>query len=431
MKRRLAMGSSLLGCLAFTLACQTTSLPHRWTNANYGYEVASGLPRLSVRLLLEQSVDEKLRALCPIFAVENLRGVRVFIHDATAPTHGDGKIRGFHRRGQIHIFARFQDGRLKMPAPHAQATIAHEMVHALASRAGLKIDRWMEEGLAEVFATSKVGSNGRVTLWFHDQHERTARNLKGSPDWLSADQLLAVKDSYPEANRMRALYAQSASFVAHLLEVGDDADLDTSSVRARLQAMLDLSREELLASFATWQRQLSRVGFLERLTKLAATDDSRIKELVAGSMGDPGGLSDKSAEAWWRLLARLLTDDEERVRTATRLRLSLPRPSDRGRFASWRNTSDRNLRLMGLVCLALIGDRDAAIEMLAAIRGPQDLEWWQPLIWLTMKWNPEAAPELSSITVEPERFVPWCRASIRTIRGKAARRQIKAPEQGG
>ena len=404
----------LLGLVA--LASCAAPFPHRWANGHFGYEIASGLPKQSVHLMLEKSVDERLRAFCPIFAVEDLTGLKVFVHDALAPEYGAGRIRGVHRRGEIHVFARFRDGRLKMPAPHAQATIAHEMVHALAMRAGLDLPRWMEEGLAEVLASSGVDGEGRVTLWFHTKHEGVARALSGTPAWLPADQLFAIRDAYPDAKHMRALYAQSSSFVAHLLRVGEGSGIEASEVRERIQRMRTRSADELTREFIAWKTKLTRHGFLQRLDKFAASGDSRIKQLVCTSIGSLPSADAEGAEAWWSLLARLLCDDDEAVRKAARIRLSLPRSEDKKRYLAWRRSSDRRLRLIALVDLALLGDRNAAIEMLSSMRGPEDLEWWQPLVWLTMKWNPKAMPELNAIVLRPEKFAAWCRASIATIR---------------
>jgi len=403
--------------LLLTLAACAQSLEHRWRDPRFGFEVQSGFPRIFVEGLVASKLEAQLLVLGRVFGVDDVSGLRVFVYDEDPPALGDARVGGFHRSGELHLFARFLGSRIGIPHPTTEHTLGHELVHALVAMAGLELPTWMEEGLAEVLASSAPDGQG-VLLWYDMQRERQARSLLAAGRALDAAALLALRDEYPQGEALPAMYAQAASFVAFLMQVGDIAPIAPAEVRARLDRMLAATPAELTARFTAWERELASTGANAQLLRMATAGTGPARRLCASSMhGQPRD------QDWWAVAERLLADDDVAVRTSTRITVAFnPESRDHDRFVGWRDAGARPLRMAALAALAQLGDADAALALLEEIGGPADVEWVQPLLWVLMRSD---APERSAWQAEllrchgaPELLLPWSRQVAETLRAR-------------
>ena len=105
----------------------------------------------------------------------------------------------------------------------------HEYTHSMLQNSGLKLPPWLEEGMAELYATVKfVGSGARMGDIPPGHHAYLLREK-----WLDLPTLVAVGPDSPHYNKpelMPMFYAQSLA-LTHMLMLGDD-------YRSRFTALL-------------------------------------------------------------------------------------------------------------------------------------------------------------------------------------------------
>lgn len=368
---------SWCGAVLLLAAC-AADLPHRWTDAEFGFEVHSDFARAQTALLFDDELGRRVRALCAAFGVASLRDVDVFVHDQEAQPRGaDASVVGWHDRGEVHLLAAWNGAALGLPDPATEQRFGHELVHALVALAGLELPRWLEEGLCEVLSASPIDADGRLVPMPNGARERELRRLRAQGRWLDADTLLLQRDGYPDDPQLLPpMYAEGTSLCWLLLaERG-------APTRALFAALAELPEHELRRHFAAWEGGLDATSVAQLLAPFAAHHDAHVRLAVADGAG-----TDIDDAAWWPVARALLADPEARVRQSARIRL-VYRPvasaTARAGFRRWADDADRNVQLAGLLALAQCGDLDAAIQWLRALRGMDDADWWQPLVWLVL-----------------------------------------------
>ncbi|MCK5942846.1 MAG: hypothetical protein KAI24_12795 [Planctomycetes bacterium] len=364
---------ALVGAVALC-ACRS-SLPHRWRHPALGFEMHSDFDLVRTEYVFDRDVRARIAALQRLFGVDDLRGLHVYVHDASDGRLGGLRVAGWHGGGEIHVMAGYgKDLQAAMPKMSSQETFLHELVHALVQRAELQLPRWFEEGLCEVLSSSILDGEGRLLLLPNVERERLARRLWGRDEWLSGVQLLAYDDHYPDDEpRMSALYAEGTSFVWHLVREQPPADA------AAIRAVAARPRAELLAAFHSWRDEVASGSLSRLMLPLCAHPHPAVRRHAADGL-DP----DPSDEGWWQAAARLLADPDRGVRATMRLRALLfpPDSADAAlRYADWSTAEDRQLRLAGLLALAELGGVRAAQRFCRELT-EADGEWGQPMIWL-------------------------------------------------
>lgn len=133
--------------------------------------------------------------------------------NALVPRHAKGALAGiFVPGGDLHHIAL----RLDVEGEHPYHVIYHEYVHLLVRMHFRQIPLWLNEGLAEFYATAKVREAdvefGQMLPW----HVQLLRQVTVLP----LDKLLAVDHSSPEYNegrRITLFYAQAAALTHYFL----------------------------------------------------------------------------------------------------------------------------------------------------------------------------------------------------------------------
>lgn len=376
--RAIARTAIAAGLAAAALPACSTDLAHRWRDPELGFEVATDFDPLQVERMLRSEALPRIRALCGVFGVDSLEGLRISVHDqASIPMEGGFHVQGWHQTGEIHLMASWAGVELSIPTWESLRNLDHELVHALVERTELALPRWMEEGLCEVLSSAPLDAGGRLVPMPDGDRDRAARRLRAEGRWLSGPELLALRDAYPADPRdLAPMYAQGTSLTYALLSCSPVTS------RADLQALAALSPAALAAACAAWERAFDTTPLAALLEPFVRSPDAAVRDAAARELGGP-----TADGAWWRAATALLCDPEPEVRTTMRVRALHRPPADEGtlaRFRAWRDGSEPELRRAGLVALAQCGDAAAAAAFgraLADVAGP---EWWQPLLWVAM-----------------------------------------------
>lgn len=109
--------------------------------------------------------------------------------------------------------------RADLPGPQRNDVIYHEYVHLLTSLNFRWLPLWLNEGLAEFYATADIDDDTARFGQINPVHVRFLRNVKPLPlrELLHADRFSPY---YRERNRANIFYAQSAA-LTHFLILGD------------------------------------------------------------------------------------------------------------------------------------------------------------------------------------------------------------------
>lgn len=178
-------------------------------------EVVVGSGDVGPRALAEvrAAVDDRLRALRPVFGDREVAPFTVFVHATTAAMpsslqpllHPGSPGFALLGRHQVHVVW----GEMARTGANLHGVIAHELVHELldqfVGRHGREIPRWFHEGLAQVLAgDTYLGAREEDLIW-----RVGAQRLLSFAD---------LRDGFPrDEEELRVAYAQSYSYVAWLV----------------------------------------------------------------------------------------------------------------------------------------------------------------------------------------------------------------------
>jgi hypothetical protein len=220
------------------------------------------------------------------------------------------------------------------------------------------------------------------------------RRLRAQARWLTADELLVLRDNYPaDPEQLAPMYAAATSFAWFLLRDRQTFD------RGAIDALLALDDATLRARHREWSATLD-TAVSALLEPFAAAPDAAVHRALAEQLGPPDGDA-----AWWRVAQALLTDADQRVRTDARLHCVYGIALDdggRAQATAWAGSADMALRRAGQLALAQNGDLDAAIAFCRELDRGSDDALWEPLLWLALllpgadgKRQPTPALEIS------------------------------------
>jgi Flp pilus assembly protein TadD len=174
------------------------------------FEVYTDTGERSARLVLTQ-LEQARRVMVTWHAAPEL-STRVLLFSSErdfARLRPVSSSRGFFQSGPERDSIVLADG------PERDRIVLHEYTHALLNRSTAPLPQWLEEGLAEVYSTLKVGA-GRASVGAPIPSRIATLEHE---HWLTGSELAAVgKDSpeYNETARVGVFYAESWALV-HML----------------------------------------------------------------------------------------------------------------------------------------------------------------------------------------------------------------------
>jgi tetratricopeptide (TPR) repeat protein len=154
-----------------------------------------------------------------VLAVSNEQSLRDLLPqywERRGPHPAGAYVKGSHR--QYIAF------RLDTKNSELSQLLLHEYVHLLSHENVKNLPIWLDEGLSEFWSTLIIQGDtiemGRAPL----EH---VKNLRDGRDWISLDELLAVKriESISNAKRLSMFYAESWALTHYLMLGGQDANL--------------------------------------------------------------------------------------------------------------------------------------------------------------------------------------------------------------